>query len=180
MFSLPYARPIVDLGLVPISSWLADWVHHSGLVAPPPVEVIPNGIDTSRFTPSEPAAAKAEWGLPADRRHILFGAIAATDDTRKGFHHLVDAIRLLVASGWGEQLELVVFGGSAPQGLPDLGVPIRSVGSVTDDRALARLYSACDVMVVPSEQEAFGKTLVEAMACGTPVVAFAKIGRAHV
>jgi len=166
----------MDLWLVPISSWLGDCVHRSGLFEDTPVEVIPNGIDTACFVPEDPAQAKAAWGLPADRRHILFGAIAATDDVRKGFHHLVDAIRLLVATGWADRLELVVFGGTAPDGLADLGVPIRSVGSVTDDASLARLYSACDVMVVPSEQEAFGKTLVEAMACGTPVVAFATGG----
>lgn len=166
----------MDLWLVPISSWLADCVHRSGLFGHAPVEVIPNGIDTGRFVPSDQRLAKAEWQLPADRRHVLFGAIDATDDTRKGFHHLVDAVRVLAASGWAEQLELVVFGGTAPEELGDLGVPIRSVGLVTDDAALARLYSACDVMVVPSEQEAFGKTLVEAMACGTPVVAFATGG----
>src|SRR5690606_24240243 len=116
----------MDLWLVPISSWLADCVHRSGLFGHTPVEVIPNGVDTGRFAASDAVAAKAEWGLPADRRHVLFGAIAATDDTRKGFHHLIDAIRLLVASGWGDLIERVVFGGTAPDGLSDLGVPIRS------------------------------------------------------
>lgn len=166
----------MNLRLVPISSWLADCVHKSGLFPHTPVEVIPNGIDTGDFRPFDSAAAKAEWRLAADRFHVLFGAIDATDDARKGFHHMVAAIRMLAESGWSDRIELVVFGGTAPDGISDLGIPIRSVGKVSDDAALARLYSACDVMVVPSEQEAFGKTLVEAMACGTPVVAFASGG----
>lgn len=167
----------VDLWLVPISSWLSDCLHHSGMFDDmPPVEVIPNGVDTGAFRPCDQAFSKLAWDLPADRRHILFGAVDATDDVRKGFHHMIEAVRILAERGWSDHAELVVFGGEAPSDLFDLGLPIRSVGRVDDDDALAHLYSACDVMVVPSEQEAFGKTLVEAMACGTPVVAFARGG----
>ncbi|MEQ8396054.1 glycosyltransferase family 4 protein [Thalassobaculum sp.] len=166
----------MDLWLVPISSWLADCAHSSDLFEHTPIQVIPNGIDTASFQPMDPAQAKLTWDLPQDKLHILFGAIDATDDTRKGFHHMVDAIRILVEQGWSDRIELVVFGGGAVDDLATLGVPVRSVGELSDDTALARLYSACDVMVVPSEQEAFGKTLVEAMACGTPVVAFGSGG----
>ena len=49
---------------------------------------------------------------------------------------------------------------------------VTNLGVISDDRQLATLYAAADIMVVPSRQEAFGKTLIEAMACGTPVVAF--------
>lgn len=162
----------LDLWMVPISTWLADCLRRSALLEDAPIRVIPNGIDTARFRPSDPAASKAAWGLDPDRRHILFGAVAATGDVRKGFHHMIDAARLLAEAGWTDRAELVVFGGDAAADPPSLDLPVRAVGEVNDDDALARLYSACDVMVVPSEQEAFGKTLVEAMACGTPVVAF--------
>lgn len=164
----------MDLSLVPISSWLADCVRDSRMFGDETrVEVIPNGIDTSVFRPFDRAASKAEWQLPDHKRHVLFGAVGATDDARKGFHHIVEAVRILSNSGWSDTIELVVFGGAASDELAETGLPIRSVGNIDDDNALAKLYSACDVMVVPSEQEAFGKTLVEAMACSTPVVAFA-------
>lgn len=162
----------MDLWLVPISTWLSDCVERSDLFEDTPIKVIPNGVDTREFRPTNRSAAKASWALPGDRQHILFGAIGSTDDPRKGFHHLVEAVRILAASGWGDRAELVVFGGEVPETVAMLGLPVRSVGQVDDNDALARLYSACDVMVTPSEQEAFGKTLIEAMACGSPVVAF--------
>ena len=51
--------------------------------------------------------------------------------------------------------------------------PIHSTGHLQDDLSLRLFYTAGDVMVVPSRQEAFGQTALEAQACGTPVVAFA-------
>src|SRR5690606_24034471 len=94
----------------------------------PPVEVIPNGVDTGAFRPCDQAFSKLAWDLPADRRHILFGAVDATDDVRKGFHHMIEAVRILAERGWSDHAELVVFGGEAPSDLFDLGLPIRSVG----------------------------------------------------
>ena len=67
---------------------------------------------------------------------------------------------------------LVVFGDLKPGDLPNLGIETRNVGYIDDDQRLSLLYSAADVAAVPSIEEAFGKTLIEAMACGTPVVAF--------
>jgi glycosyltransferase involved in cell wall biosynthesis len=67
---------------------------------------------------------------------------------------------------------LVVFGAQPNGNPPDCGIPARFVGHISNDDDLARLCAAADVMAAPSLQEAFGKTLIEAMACGTPVVAF--------
>jgi glycosyltransferase involved in cell wall biosynthesis len=55
-------------------------------------------------------------------------------------------------------------------------MPVTHLGYISNDRTLAALYSAADVMVVPSLEEAFGKTAAEALACGTPVVSFDATG----
>ena len=73
-------------------------------------------------------------------------------------------------------LELVVFGASEPENAVDLGFKIHYLGTFQDDISLALIYSSADVMIVPSTQEAFGQTASEALACGTPVVAFASTG----
>ena len=162
----------LDLWLVPISSWLADCARASTLFDDHPIEVIPNGVDTRRFRAYDAAEARAHWDLPQDRRLILFGGIDPMRDPRKGFAALVEALKHLAAQGWSERAMLVVFG-AKPEGTPpDCGLPTRFVGHISDDDDLARLCAAADVMAAPSLQEAFGKTLIEAMACATPVVAF--------
>lgn len=170
----------VDLWLVPISNWLADCVRQSPLFKDARVQVIPNGLDTSRFHPIDPRTARAIWGLDPAQRYILYGALGATRDPRKGFGHLVEALRQLAARGWRERAEVVVFGDIEPTKAPDLGLRTHYVGEVFDDSKLAALYSSADVMVVPSLQEAFGKTLIEGMACGTPIVAFDHGGPADI
>ncbi len=162
----------LDLWLVPISGWLADCARTSTLFNRHPIEVIPNGVDTGRFRAYEKSAARAHWDLPQDRRLILFGGIDPLRDPRKGFAELVQALKHMAAQCWSERAMLVVFGARPEGELPDCGLPTRFVGHISNDDDLARLCAAADVMATPSLQEAFGKTLIEAMACATPVVAF--------
>jgi glycosyltransferase involved in cell wall biosynthesis len=162
----------LDITLVPISNWLSRCVHSSGLLHSYPQEVIPNGLDLNRFQPSEKPAARQAWHLPADRQIVVYGALRATTDPRKGYRELIAAIANLKDSGRAENLMLVVFGDEKVGDLPDLVIDFRNVGYLDDDRRLSLLYSAADIAVVPSIEEAFGKTLIEAMACRTPVVAF--------
>lgn len=168
----------VAIDYVGLSNWIADYARRSPLTRGNRVSVIPNGIDIERFAPSDVAAARASWDLPADRAIILcgalFGSFFGVNERRKGFHYLRESLRMLAAQGWGERATVVVFG--ADGGDLDVGLDVRYVGRIRDDRRLAALYAASDVMVVPSLQESFGKTAAEAMACGTPVTAFANTG----
>ena len=162
----------LDLWFVAISNWLADCTRSSPLLSSFPIEVIPNGIDLHYFRPTAKSVARQAWDLPPDRRIIVYGAMRALQDPRKGYAELIAAIRKLKEAGQAEDLMLVVFGDPNVGELPDLEIASRNVGYISDDHQLSRLYSAADVAVVPSLEEAFGKTVVEAMACGSPVVAF--------
>lgn len=108
----------------------------------------------------------------SDKKLVLFGAMGATSDPRKGFKELSDAMGKLTS----QDIEFVVFGSSKPQNAPNLGFKTHYLGSLHDDVSLVTLYSAVDIMIVPSLQEAFGQTASEAMACETPVVAFGATG----
>jgi len=157
---------------IAISSWLADCAKRSSLFGRYPVQVIPNAIDETVFKPTEKTVARRAMDLPLDRKIVLFGSLGGTTYPRKGFDHVLGACRILAARGWGDSTLLVVFGAEESQPAKNLGMESRFLGRFEDDEALSLLYSAGDVMLVPSIQEAFGKTAIEAMGCGTPVVSF--------
>ncbi|MEH2367688.1 glycosyltransferase family 4 protein [Nostoc sp.] len=166
----------LNLTLVSPSSWLAECARSSSLFQNLRIEVIPHGLDTQKYRPINQHFAREALNLPQDKKLILFGAIEATSDRNKGFHLLQPALQELSKSGWKDDLEVVIFGASQPENPPDLGFKTHYLGHLHDAISLATVYSAADVMLVPSLQESFGQTASESFACGTPVVAFNATG----
>jgi glycosyltransferase involved in cell wall biosynthesis len=152
------------------SAWLGNCVSASNLMQDWSISVIPNCVDINRWKPLDQKLARKMLHLPCDVPLLLFGAMGGGQDPRKGYDLLLKALTQL--SEKITDLELVVFGQLEPSNPPDLGFPIHYTGHLHDDLSLRALYSAADVMVVPSRQEAFGQTASEAQSCGTPVVAF--------
>jgi len=165
----------LNLTVVTPSSWLGECAKKSSLFYKTRVEVIPNGIDLNRFKPIDKNTAKDILCLSKDKKLILFGAISALSDKRKGFSLLKDALKKY-SSKKNKDIELIIFGSSKPRNEEDLGFKTHYLGQLNDEIFLALVYSAADVMIVPSIQEAFGQTASESLACGTPVVAFSNTG----
>ena len=159
--------------IVAPSRWLAECVQDSVIMRDWPVTVIPNCIDTQIWQPIEKILARKLLRLPTETPLIAFGTYGANSEYHKGFDLLVKALKHL--SGLTEGAELVIFGQPEPKNPPKLGFPVNFMGHLYDDVSLRLLYSAVDILVVPSRKEAFGQTASEAQACGTPVAAF-KIG----
>lgn len=166
----------LDLSLVAPSRWMAERARSSSLFRDRPISVIPNGVDTSMFKPLDKAWARTSLGMAPDRPVILFGGSSPIADPNKGFTTLVEALHIARREGALAGHELVVFGCGAPVPAPDTGLPTRYLGRLSDEVALALVYNAADLVVVPSRQESFGQTAAEALACGTPVVAFDATG----
>lgn len=165
----------LNLTVVAPTHWIAECAKNSSLFQNFRVEVVPFCLDTEEFQPIAPNEARQSLGLPQDKQLVLFGALSATEDPRKGFQFLIPALKSLSQSGWQDKIELVVFGSSQPEKPIDLGFKTHYLGSLKND-GLKQAYSAADVMIVPSIQESFGQTASEALACGTPVVAFDATG----
>ncbi|MBE7382486.1 MAG: glycosyltransferase family 4 protein [Leptolyngbya sp. SIO1E4] len=163
------------LTIVALSSWLKDCAQSSALFKDLRIELIPNGIDTQVYKPADKRLARELLGLPQDKSIALFGAVKATSDKRKGFHLLQSALQELSRAGWGDRLELAVFGASRPENAPDFGLASHYLGSFQDDLSLSLVYSAADVFVLPSVQDNLPNTVIEALACQVPCIAF-KVG----
>ncbi|MCY4146143.1 MAG: glycosyltransferase, partial [Chloroflexi bacterium] len=162
------------LTVVALGDWVAGRARESALLGAARIEVIGNAIDENMFKPLDRAQARHAFNLPQDRRLLLFGALGGASDKRKGFAHLRAALASLDAAA---SLDLVVFGADKPEAL-ELSLPLHQVGRLTDELSMSLLYSACDVFVLPSLQDTAPKTIMEALACGTPCVAFAGSGAA--
>ncbi len=153
------------------------------------IDVIPCGTDISTFRLISKAEARTQLGISSKEKVVLY---VGRFDRRKGIETLIRATGELRAQlERGEEidpqhLKLLVVGGSDPHEADgaerqrieeivtelDLTAHTEFVGMVGHDR-LALYYTAADVCVVPSHYEPFGLVAIEAMACGTPVVASA-------
>lgn len=160
--------------LVTPSEWLADQVRASQLFQGWPCAVIPNAVPTDVFRPFPKEFARQVMGLPSGVPLVAFGAVGGTRDPRKGWDLLEGALPMV--NRGAPQARAVVFGESEPREPPRIGMPVHFAGRLNDDTTLALLYSAVDVMVVPSRQENLPQTATEAQACGTPVVVFGSTG----
>jgi glycosyltransferase involved in cell wall biosynthesis len=160
------------LTLIAPSKWLAGCAKESSLLKDRRIVNLPNLIDTKRFRPLAKSTARDILGLPKNKRLILFGAYSATTDINKGFKELSAALNLIQR----DDVEFIVFGSREPIDTQQFKHKTHYMGHLYDDISLAVLYSAADVMVVPSIQEAFSQTTVESMSCGTPIVAFGATG----
>jgi glycosyltransferase involved in cell wall biosynthesis len=159
---------IEDLTILGLSSWLYVASKNSTLFKDKKHICLPNSLNTSVFKPFDKDSARELWNLPRDKKLILFGAINATSDRRKGFKELYQALQKLTI----EDTELVIFGSSKPKETLDFPFKIHYLGHIHDDVSLVTLYSSVDVMVVPSLQENLSNAIMESLSCATPVVSF--------
>lgn len=163
-----------NIQFVTCSEWLAEVARSSSLLSRYPVCAIPNPIDTQVYQPA-PESIRAEFraklGIAKDANVLLFVAMKVTD-TRKGFSFLLDALQQLQQDQPGLPVELLVLGRSTPEALAALPYPVHALGLVQDELQLAQMYNAADLFVIPSLEDNLPNTVMEALACGTPVAGF--------
>ena len=142
------------------------------------ISVIGNGIDTGIFYPVPRELAWSRLGLPCDRPVLLSVGIL---EERKGHHILIDALRILKKERSSSPFLVIV--GSGPQydalcrQISDSGLThdVVLVGEVAH-RELKTWYSAADVFCLASDREGWPNVILEAIACGTPVIASSVFG----
>jgi glycosyltransferase involved in cell wall biosynthesis len=149
------------------SVWLADEARKSYLFKDMDIEPIHYGIETDEFVPSEKTACRRALNIPLSSRVIVFGA-PGIDNPRKGFFQLTEALKQVHKKF--SNLLLLSFGAGKMPFTPE--IPNLHLGHVANNHILSLIYNCGDVFVIPSLQEAFGQTSLEAMSCKIPVVGF--------
>lgn len=155
------------------SNWMANCVRESALFgdADVTVQVIFNPIDTDDlWRPVDKQFARKQLGLKPGGKYLLAGS-AGGMAKNKGEDLLPELMRRVQAASV-EPVELIIFGRYGAITQEQWDCKVHWMGPVHDDAVMATIYSAADVMVVPSRQDNLPNTAVEAMACGTPVAAF--------
>lgn len=158
----------LDLHIVTPSRWLGDCAKKSTLFRQFPIHVIPNCIDTDKFRPLDKAETRQKLGLSLQKKYLLFGAMHVITDENKGFNILLSALKCLSSTN----AELIIYGTGDKLEQYTISVPYHVMGYIRSDKEMAQLCNVADVTIVPSLSENLSNTIMESLACGTPVVAF--------
>lgn len=161
-------------GWITISESMKELLEERGTNSP--IEVVHNGIDSERFSPIDPCAAREKLNLPPDV--FLIGSIGRVEFNQKQQAFLVRAF----SNHWKKDPSVhLVLAGDGPD-RNQLEQMIRESGMQNQITLLpwqsdsALLYAAIDLLVIPSRFEGVPLVMLEALACGTPVAASARDG----
>ena len=154
---------------VACSRWLESEAKTSALLKGQKITSIPNPIDTHIYKKGSKEEARQRLGLPLDKKLILFASQRVTNEN-KGMSYLIEACRQL-----SDLCEVVILGGHAEEVEAQLPMKAYPLGYVNEEQRIVDVYNAADVFVLPSLSENLPNTIMEAMACGVPCVAF-KVG----
>jgi len=157
------------------SRWLHDRVRAS-MLEPAIVEsrVIANGIDLDVFRPGDKLEARKRLAIPEDARVLLFAGSSITDSPFKAF----DLLRTAVSDAAAQidrKLVLIALGQSRSNEAAG-AAEIRFEPFEPEAEQVARYYQAADLYAHAARADTFPTTVLEAQACGTPVVATATGG----
>ncbi len=157
-------RLIKNLNIVFLSKMMQQQYVHHEMIRGMYSTVINNAVDYKKFHPVDKKEARTMFNIAENA--IVFAFVAASlNDERKGLGNL---IKTLERMGISHSMILAVGDNRKEQEWP----LTKSAGAIYDTERLSAAYSCADYFVMPSKQEAFAQTPLEALACGVPVISF--------
>ncbi len=157
-----------NLYVITVSEWLGRILETSALMKNIPHGCLPNPIDTDVYHPVDKREVREQLNLSLEKDYLLFVAMN-TRDERKGFRYLIEALDVLESR---KDLELIVIGKADEDVLGSLPLPVNYLGVIRETEKMVMVYNASDIYITPTLQDNLPNTVMESLACGTPVVAF--------
>lgn len=157
------------------SKWLLERANLSGVIddnQKSKMRVIHNPIDVNYFRPAtsnERLESFEIFGLKSNVPTLMFSAANLTNHA-KGFKEFKEICKLLKSQG--KEIQALIIGDSRSMEL-NLGIPMKHLGFVSDLSILRRAYWSSTMYVTTSHEENLPTTIMESLACGIPVAAFA-------
>lgn len=149
------------------SQWLTDRVKESYLKEYQ-VKVIPNAVDIKIFKPKNKKSIRKKYKIPIEKKVILCLA-ADLDDERKGVKYFFKSLKYIKLKNW-----MVVTAGKVIDcdKIKDVDIEIKQMCYIKDKNNISDIYNLADIFCISSLDDNFPTTVLEAMACGIPVVGF--------
>jgi len=160
------------ISIVGPSRWITDCAADSLLFRNNRCRHILNPLDLEIYSRRSKDACRTKFGLPLGKQLIMFGAMHATTDTRKGFHYLPPALESLAKIVDPSEINLVVLGADGPTDSTTSGFDTHYLGVIQNDEDLVTAYNTADVFVLPAELDNLPNVVKEATCCGVPCVGF--------
>lgn len=154
--------------LVGASKWLSEMANMSSLGQICNIAHIPNPISPNEYFPGNKNYARQLLGLKSEKKALLFAAMN-TEDPRKGFRELTRSLEIV--KNTGPEIELYIGGKASSELMEKLPLPAHRLGSLSSEK-MRLAYQASDLFVIPSLEENLPNTIMESMACGTPIAGF--------
>ena len=154
-----------NIQFVTCSRWLMEEAKKSELLANQNVTSIPNPLDTEFFLPQDKLEARKMLHLPTEKKLLLFVA-QNVNNPYKGMKYLSEAVK----KSRRKDIALLMLGNA--EGVVFEGVETIALGYLSEPEKIRAAYNAADAFILPSLSENLPNTIMEAMACGTPSVAF--------
>ncbi len=160
-----------NIKIVGLSNWISNVARDSKVFKSFDIRVINNNINCDIFYPVDKILARKKLGIETNKKIILTGALL-NESVYKGFSKFIQSLNFIDY----ETNYLIFFGDMDEKDVSSTNFEYKDYGYIKDKNLLRLIYSAADVFVAPSIMDTFPKTLMESMACGTPVVCFDATG----